>query len=388
MRGEGPEPARPLPRRVRANPMKKTTKRARPRGRTAALVLLAAGIAGCASVETKKPGPQEGFFPPPPDEPRLQFLMAVTSDKDVPGLRKGLTAALLGDAPTRQLVRPRGVGVHDGVIYVADGRLGAIVRIDLPGKRFDLFAEGLGNPLGLDIDDEGRLFVADAGRSQVVAYDTETGAVLKGYGNPDELRPTDVAVLGDRLYVTDAKDHEIEVFDKETGRKVGTLGGEGAEPGKFKYPVAIYAAPDGNLYVTDSMNFRVQKLTPEGEPLASFGKLGDWTGSFTRPKGVAVDEEGLVHVLDAGFENAQIFLPDGQPATFYGGYGNFAGHMYLPFEITIDRSLLGYFKHRISPKLKPKYLVLVTNQSGPHKLNIYVFGDPAGEGAGREGKGS
>lgn len=341
-----------------------------------ALVLLAAG--GCASAP--RAGPQTAFFPPPPDPPRLQFLLAFSTDADIPGARRGLTRMLLGDAPLRGLVRPRGVAVHQGVIYVADSELGTVVEIDFGEKTVDWIRdEGSGklrSPMGVDVAADGTLYVSDRGRRQVLAYGPGDHRFVRPYGDPESLTPVDVLVLGDRLYVSDIRDHEIEVYDRESGERVGALGGEGEDPGELKYPGFLAAGPDGSIYVTDTMNFRVQKLTPEGVHLRSFGKAGDWTGSLTRPKGIAVDGEGLLHVLDAGFENAQIFLPDGTPATVYGGFGNFAGHMYLPLDVCLDDSLLPLFRDRVDPRLKPKHLVLVTNQTGPHKLNIYAFGDP------------
>ena len=352
----------------------------------AALVpgLLGLVLAGCASAPKPSTPEPVAFFPPPPDPPRVQFLFAISSEEDIPGFRRSFAERLVGEAETRQLVRPRGIAVHDGVIFVADAKLATVVRIDLGAKRFEAIDHDgpgkLAAPLGISFDENGVLYVADRGRRQVLAFAPgEQGRLSfdRAYGESEGLLPTDVVVRGGRLYVTDIRDHEIEVYDVESGEKVGTLGREGEDPGEFKFPSFLALGPDDTLYVTDTMNFRVQKLALDGTPLGSFGKAGDWTGSVSRPKGVAVDDEGFVHILDAGFENAQIFLPDGRVGTFYGGFGDYPGHMWLPFEITLDKSLLARFAGRISPRLSPKYVILVTNQAGPHKLNVYVFGEPA-----------
>ncbi|GAB4221990.1 MAG: SBBP repeat-containing protein [Acidobacteriota bacterium] len=341
-------------------------------------------LAGCASAPKPAAGPEPAFFPPPPDPPRVQFLFAITSEEDIPGFRRSLAERLAGEAETHILVRPRGVAVRDGVIYVADAKLATVLRIDLDAKRFEpIDHQGpgkLSGPLGISFDEDGVLYVADRGRRQVVAFAPDAEGRLawsRAYGESETLLPTDVVARNGRLYVTDISDHEIEVYDIASGERVGTLGREGEDPGEFKFPSFIALGPDDTLYVTDTMNFRVQKLTLDGEPLGSYGKAGDWTGSVSRPKGVAVDDDGFVHILDAGFENAQIFLPDGRVGTFYGGYGNYPGHMYLPFEIALDKSLLPRLRDRVSPRLVPKYVILVTNQAGPHKLNVYVFGEPA-----------
>ena len=344
-------------------------------------VLMVPGLVGCASTPARRGAVEPTFFPPPPDAPRLQFLLAISSDADIPGARRGLTRALLGDDPLRQLVRPRGVRVHDGIIYVADAGLRTVVKIDLENKLLDWIRdEGSGKleaPLGLDLAADGTLFVADQGRRQVLAYAAGDHRFLRAYGDPESLLPTAVLALGEKLFVSDITDHEIEIYDRHSGARVGTLGEEGGGVGQFKYPSFLAAGSDGAIYVTDTMNFRIQKLSQEGAHLMSFGKAGDFSGSVSRPKGIAVDSQGLLHVLDAGFENAQIFLPDGTAATYYGGYGDFAGSMYLPFGICLDESLLPLLRERVDPRLKVKFLVLITNQAGPHKLNIYAFGDPA-----------
>ncbi len=354
--------------------------------RSARLLLLAlpvaSAIAGCATTGT---GVEPAFFPSPPDAPRLQFLLTLSSDADIPGARSGLTRLLLGDDPLRRLVRPRGIAMHEGVIYVADTGLRTVVKIDLRQKLFDSIGEDgakeLRLPLGLDLAADGTLYVADRGRRRVLAFAPPDHRFLRAYGDPESLLPTDVLVAGDKLYVSDVADHEIEIYHRHSGERLGELGEEGAGPGELKFPSFLTAGPDGAVYVTDTMNFRIQKLTPEGEPVASFGKAGDYSGSVSRPKGIAVDPQGLLHVLDAGFENAQIFLPDGRAATYYGGFGNFAGSMYLPFDVTLDESLLPLLRERVDPRLDPKLLVLVTNQAGPHKLNIYAYGDPVGVAA-------
>ena len=353
-----------------------------PRFVLASLAIGLLALASCSPAGKAPPVSGPAFFPPPPDPPRLQFLEAISTDADLPGARRGLTAVLLGDTPLKGFQRPRGVDVYDGIIYVADSVLRTVIKIDLEQGLFEPIGDQAGGklskPAGLVFADDGTLYVADVMRRQVMIYAPGDQHFLTAVGDPETLQPTDVAVHGDRLYIADIKDHEIEVYDRKSLKKIATIGGEGAGPGEFKYPSFITTGPDGALYVSDAMNFRVQKLSPEGEFIASFGKAGDWTGSFARPKGVAVGPEGLVHVLDAAFENCQIFLPDGRPATVYGGYGNFEGHMYLPFEITIDTSLLPHYRDRIDPRLRAKYLVLVTNQTGPHKLNIYAFGEPVG----------
>lgn len=344
------------------------------------LVGAVALMAGCVSSGATAPVSEPAFFPPPPDTPRLQFLLAIGSDADLPGATSSFAATLLGEEERRELMRPRGIDVYGGVIYISDSSQHTVIKIDLAAGSFehinDQGSGKLASPSGLALAEDGTLYVADVKRHEIVVFAPGDQHFLYTMGDPETSHPTDVAVAGDKLYVTDVLDHEIEVYDRISKKLINNLGGPGEEPGRFRYPTFLDLGPNGDLYVCDALNSRVQQLRPDGTPVASYGEAGDWHGDLPRPKGVAVDSRGRVHVLDAAFENAQIFLPDGRPATAYGGYGNFVGHMYLPFGIHLDTSLMPLFRDRVDPRLKPLYLVLVTNQAGPEKLNIYVFGDP------------
>ena len=55
---------------------------------------------------------------------------------------------------------------------------------------------------------------------------------------------------------------------------------------------------DGNVYVTDTMNNRVEIFDADGKFISTFGKNGDGPGYFARPKGIAVDSDGHIWVAD------------------------------------------------------------------------------------------
>src|SRR5208337_3284128 len=105
--------------------------------------------------------------------------------------------------------------------------------------------------------------------------------------------------------------------------------------------------------------------------ITSIGSYGTGTGQFVRPKGIAVDKEMNLFVVDAGFENTQLFNNKGQLLMFIGGPYKGPGDMWLPAKVIIDYDNLKYFKKYVDPKYDLKYLVLVSNQYGPDKINIY-----------------
>ena len=68
---------------------------------------------------------------------------------------------------------------------------------------------------------------------------------------------------------------------------------------------------NNNVYVADWGNDRIQKFSPQGEFLASYGASGDADGEFQRPSSVAVDAEGYIYVADWGNERVQVLDLEG-----------------------------------------------------------------------------
>ena len=79
---------------------------------------------------------------------------------------------------------------------------------------------------------------------------------------------------------------------------------------------------EGNLYVSDTGNRRIQKLSPDGTPLAQWGTYGDAPGQFRSPSGIAVDAQGNIFVADLETGGIQKLSPDGQPLAAWGRSGS------------------------------------------------------------------
>jgi predicted membrane-bound mannosyltransferase/DNA-binding beta-propeller fold protein YncE len=89
-----------------------------------------------------------------------------------------------------------------------------------------------------------------------------------------------------------------------------TLGQYGSELGDFNEPAGLAVDSQGNLYVTEIANDRVQKFDSEGNVLAEVGGEGDGNGSFNEPWGVATDADGNVYVADTFNHRIQVFDSD------------------------------------------------------------------------------
>lgn len=94
---------------------------------------------------------------------------------------------------------------------------------------------------------------------------------------------------------------------------VRTLGDVAAEDEAvaFYMPGGVAVDSRGNLHILDTGNHRVQKFSPEGRYLASFGRQGQGPGDFSYPDSIAVDGQDLIWVSDPNNQRIQVLTPDG-----------------------------------------------------------------------------
>lgn len=332
---------------------------------------------------------QELFWPPPPEEPRIRYVGSLGTEKELgrsEGFFSKLKRAILGGEGPRylQIERPFDIHVQRGTrYYFTNGSTRAVFMFDTDAKKAEMLGVdvpgGLAKPMGLGGGPDGTVYVADASLRRVVVFDS-LGAYVRMFGDGQSLlNPVDVAVdpTTGVTYVVDSYQHQVVVFDRD-GMEIGRIGkrmaaidlrshdvatseingdlmeadhagmsslqtsdlweNRGAAEGEFRYPGSVDVGPDGVLYVSDQMNFRVQSFDRDGQFLLSFGGLGDRPGNFTRPKGVAVDSEGNVYVVDASFSNVQVFAPNGELLISFGQLGHGDGEHWLPLGIAVDRS--------------------------------------------------
>jgi len=332
-------------------------------------------LSACAVGPAEDTGPV--FYPPLPELPRVQFLKTINVEKDIGG-SSGIS--LFGsDERVKEFVRPFGVAHVKGKIYVVDASLGVAVAVDLPAKKFDFIHETEGGPFRSPMDifvaEDGYRYIADTGREQIIVLD-ENDVFQRVYGKEGQFRPLSVAVDGDRVYVCDVRESEIEVLDRQTGELIHKIGGTGADDGKFQWPTRVTLDSEGNLFVTDFLNFRVQKFDRDGQFVKVIGELGNWPGAMPRPKGLTVDRDGYLYVVDAAFELVQIFdTRTAEVLMAFGKFGPKPGGNWLPVDVDIDYDNLEYFSKYVDKNFRAKYLIYVVNQAGFRKLNVYAFGD-------------
>lgn len=150
-------------------------------------------------------------------------------------------------------------------------------------------------------------------------------------GRFNEPRDLDVDGAGN-IYVVDSKNHRVQKLSPE-GKVLHVWGSKGNGPGQFQDPCGIAVGPDGSVYVADTWNHRIQKFDADGQ------FLKQWTASdpgFWGPRGVAVSPEGQVFVTDTGNKRIVVFTADGDYVRSWGSDGSQPGQLIEPVGIAID----------------------------------------------------
>ena len=130
------------------------------------------------------------------------------------------------------------------------------------------------------------------------------------------------------VYVTDLGNHRVEKFTP-AGSFISSWGSSGTGNGQFSAPEGIAIDLTDNVYVADTGNHRVQKFNTSGTFVTKWGTNGTGDGQFDTPWGVSVDGLGDVYVADTNNNRIQKFSPTGTFISSCGtsgtGNGEFAG---------------------------------------------------------------
>jgi len=312
-------------------------------------------VAGCAPMQDgqKLDARREQIvYPSPPDEPRFVYERTIYGSADVlaKNLDGGLKRMLTGESERSEgLSKPYAIAVHRGRIFVSDSADRFVKVFDIPEGRYFKIGDDeqgpLAKPLGIDVDAAGNLYVADATHRAVMVY-TRDGKYLRKIGGPkmfERLSSVTVEPNGQKVLVVDiggvsSDMHRVRVFDGVTGTHLYDIGKRGIGAGEFNLPRDAAIGKNGQIYVVDGGNFRIQIFDRSGKYVQSFGSVGKQLGNFARPKEIASDLEGNVYVVDAAFGNFQIFNPDGDLLMYIGERSerDGAARYMLPSGIYVD----------------------------------------------------
>jgi len=233
-------------------------------------------------------------------------------------------------------------------------------------------AASFDSPFGITSDSAGNLYVTDsfgltvrkltpAGVVSTIAGTAGVFGAADGTGSAASFNsPEGIAVdTAGNLYVADASNNTIRKITQPAGvvtTLAGTAGPFGNADGtgaaaRFKQPGGVAVDSSGNLFVVDSGNHTIRKITPAGvvSTIAGTGAAGSANGtgtaaSFNGPNGIAIDATGNLFVADTGNHTIRKITPAGVVTTVAGSVGvsgstdatGTAAKFNTPFGITVN----------------------------------------------------
>src|SRR5918995_370040 len=154
--------------------------------------------------------------------------------------------------------------------------------------------------------------------------------------------PSDIALDQEgNVYVADTDNHRIQVFSSNGTFISGWGKYGGIANGTLRFPEGIAVdSSSGNVYVADTDNSRIQVFSNNGTFISGWGKYDPraLNGSFSNPADIALDQEGNVYVADTAHNRIQVFSSNGTFISGWGKYGIANGTLKYPEGIAIDPS--------------------------------------------------
>jgi sugar lactone lactonase YvrE len=250
-----------------------------------------------------------------------------------------------------------------GNAYVSDSKNHRIQVFDSAGNLINTIGvsnvPGMGNeyfnfPRHINIDSSDLLYVADTNNHRVQLFDvsqplaivyvaTMGVAAVPGNDNAHFNLPTGVAIDGSRIYVSDSLNSRIQIFDRITRAYLATLINVGSGDGQFVNPMDVGVDADGNIYVVDHDNTRVQQFAADLQFVRTYGTTGvpylTDTTHYNRPQAVALTADGGM-VLTEGWGHRVIRLDASGNLVWQLGqagiWGFDNGHFNRPSDVAIS----------------------------------------------------
>jgi hypothetical protein len=237
----------------------------------------------------------------------------------------------------------RGIAIDQrlGNVYITDWGNDRVQKFTTKGVHLETWYAGpkgtwaFNDPWAITVGPRGYVYVTEYGGNRILKLRSngELQDILvdeNGYEDGELYSPRGVAVSGRGImYVADTNNNRVQLFTSKSNfltqraRYLTKWASNGSEPGFFKDPQNIAVETNGNVYVSDGDNFRVQKFSSEGEFDIEWGSNGSGPvefGGSSGPQSLAVDNSGHVYVLDKYNHRVQKFTTEGDYVTEIGDY--------------------------------------------------------------------
>jgi DNA-binding beta-propeller fold protein YncE len=253
---------------------------------------------------------------------------------------------LIGDFDN-SLDKPMDVASSKSFTYVTDTNNKRVLVFDIAGNILFHFGEEGSEqgqfkfPYGVSVDDKGRVFVADMYNGKISIFD-EKGKFIEYFAQKtleekNIKSPAALRIIEEKVYVTDIQANMVFVLDLN-GELLLEIGTAGKDPGEFIAPNGITADSEGNIYVVDTGNQRVQIFDKEGKfvKIINGSKDGKGESVFVNPRGIGIDDRGILYVVSNLTHMVYGYDKDGKEVFVLGGMGEENGKFYLPNGLFID----------------------------------------------------
>jgi hypothetical protein len=209
----------------------------------------------------------------------------------------------------------------------------------------------LAYPTGVYLDASNNIYVVDHNNQRVQEYTSgaSSGTTVGGNGSSGgsaaQLNsPTGVYVdPSGNMLIADSYNNRIQLWASGSTSGTTVIGGYGSSSTQLAYPTDVFQDANGNTYILDENNQRVQKLTPgSGTGTTVAGTSGSAGGSSTQlntPTGVYVDGNGNIYIADSYNNRVQQWAAGAGSGTTIGGtggYGSSSSQLAYPTSVYLD----------------------------------------------------
>ncbi|MFQ5720933.1 MAG: protein kinase [Candidatus Aminicenantales bacterium] len=152
------------------------------------------------------------------------------------------------------------------------------------------------------------------------------------------------------VYIVERKNHRIQKFTSDFSF-IKSWGSYGSGRNQFNDPCGVAIDDRGYIYVIERNNYRIQKFTANGSYIKKWGSYGSGRGQFNDPSGISIDNRGYIYVTDKNNYRIQKFSLNGDFIRLWGSQGSGDGQFNYPQGIAVDNSGYVYvadtWNHRI-----------------------------------------
>jgi sugar lactone lactonase YvrE len=218
-----------------------------------------------------------------------------------------------------------------GNLYVTDSAAGRVVVFDAFG-RCAAIRTGFAGPLGIAVDVAGQIYLGEEQTGSVSVFDAQWNLLYQlGAGAGEFQLPNHLAfdAGSNTVYVADSRANVIKVY---AGAALTNQFGAG----QLDFPTGVGVATNGEVFVVDQNNDRVQVFDQAGSFLRTY-KFSGMLGPSGRKQGAALDPAGRLYVADTFQGAVNIYdAASGTPLATVGGFGAAPGQLNAPGGLVVD----------------------------------------------------